>query len=544
MLKNSIRNVLIGIVIALGFSILSATIYYLYTNQSELYNAYQNLLKSTQDQELLKQQEIKVVEKVVSAQPWADVQAIAKDTVVRIIAQQAEPNLLEPYRTPNQKAGVGTGFFISDKGEIVTNHHVIDGAQAIWIKIPSLGKIIIDVELVGTCPERDLALLRITEESLKQIHTVLSSISYLKIGNSDLVKRADEILALGYPLGTTQVSLKSTSGVVSGPEHISGRNLIQISAPINPGSSGGPAVNASGQVIGIACSGIMGAQNVGYVIPSNELKMVLNDLRACEKAPNKILRRPFLGVLYNNGSTELAEFLGSPNDGGCYVVDVYKGSLLAQAGIQPGDMIYEINNHKIDMFGDITVPWSEDRISIIDYIARLEIGQDISVSVYRKGQKKIFKFKFVFSDLLPIHKIFPGYDAIDYEIYGGILFQQLTINHLPILINEAPGLAKYLEFENQVKPALIVTHVIPNSQTQRLQVLVHEGSIIEEVNGKPVGTLEELRTILKEESKFTTFKTNDGVFFVISRERSLADEHRLSATYGYPISSFIQSLIK
>lgn len=540
MSKSSLFNY-IGFILLLVFG---AGIYYLYNNQLELYQAYQKMLKNVQDQGMVGQSDVKVVEKVVSAQPWAEVQTALKDTVVRIIAQQAEPNLLEPYRTPNQKAGVGTGFFISDKGEIITNHHVIDGAQTIWVKIPSLGKIIIDVELIGTCPERDLALLRITDASLKQIEGLFPKIPYLEIGDSDLVKRADEVLALGYPLGTTQVSLKSTSGVVSGREHVGGRNLIQISAPINPGSSGGPTVNASGQVVGVAVAGILSAQNVGYVIPSNELKMVLNDLRSCEHLSNKILRRPFLGVLYNNISTELAEYLGNPNDGGCYVVDVYKGSLLAQAGVKAGDVIYELNGHKIDMFGDINISWSEDRISITDYIARFEIGQDIDITVYRKGQKMVFNFKFGLSDLLPIHKIFLGYDSVDYEIYGGILFQQLTINHIPVLINEAPGLAKYLEFENQVKPALIVTHVIPNSQTQRLQVMIHEGSIVEEVNGKPVGTLQELRMLLKEESKFTTFKTNDGVFFVISREKALADEHRLSATYGYPISSFIQSLIK
>lgn len=539
MLKISINIILVVLLMVASGS----AVYYLYNNQLELRNSYQLLLKNVQEQEMINSQEVKVIEKVVASQPWTEVQAAAKDTVVRIIAQQAEPNLLEPYRTPNQKAGVGTGFFISDKGEIITNHHVVDGAQALWVKIPSLGKIIVDVELIGTCPERDLALLRVTEESLKQIKTVLSDIPYLKIGDSDLVKRSDEVLALGYPLGTTQISLKSSAGVVSGREHVGGRNLIQISAPINPGSSGGPAVNASAQVIGIACSGILGAQNVGYVIPSNELKMILNDLRRCEKASNKILRRPFLGVLYNNGSSELAEYLGNPGDGGCYVVDVYKGSLLAQAGVKAGDVIYEINGNKIDMFGDITISWSEDRISMIDYIARLEIGQDISVTVYRKGQKKVFNFKFGLADLLPIHKIFPGYDTIDYEIYGGIVCQQLTINHIPILINEAPGLAKFLEFENQVKPALIVTHVIPNSQTQRLQVLLHEGSIVEEVNGKVVGTLDELREVLKENAKYTTFKTNDGVFFVISREKALADEPRLSATYGYPISPFMQSLL-
>ena len=80
-------------------------------------------------------------------------------------------------------------------------------------------------------------------------------------------------------------------------------------------------------------------------------------------------------------------------------------------------------------------------------------------------------FKFGHSELLPVHKIFPGYDDIKYELFGGMLLQPLRLNHIPALINGSPSLAKYMEFENQIKPALIVTHVVPNSQVQRLELL-------------------------------------------------------------------------
>lgn len=536
MLQKTIKYIVFGLLLSaiLGF------LYVVYHNQKELEKIYNTTVTRLKDQEMVPC-ETKVVEKVVSRQPWVEVQNAAKDTVVRIISQHTEFNLLEPYRNPEQKASIGSGFFINEAGEIVTNHHVIDEAKAIWIKIPSLGKAIIDVELVGTCPERDLALLRVTPESLEFIKTALGTIPYLTIGDSDLVKRSDEVLALGYPLG--QISVKSTSGVVSGREHIGGDNLIQISAPINPGSSGGPALNASAQVIGITSSGIVGAQNVGYVIPSNELKMILDDLRACEKKENKVLRRPFLGILYNVGSASLAEYLGNPNDGGCYIVDVYRGSLLAQAGVQAGDVLYEVNGHKIDLYGDINVPWSEDKVSVTDYVTRLEIGQPMSVTVYRKGEKKVFNFKFGLANLLPIHRIFPGYDKVDYEIYAGMVLQQLTINHLPILVNNAPSLSKYTEFENQVAPAIIITHIIPNSQTQRLEVM-RAGAVVTEVNGKKIGTLEQLRELLKTvQDKYITFKTSEGVFFVIDHKKSLADETRLSSMYGYPISPFMQSLL-
>ncbi len=511
----------------------------LYRNQVALFDAHQNVISSLEQASQPSQKEVHVVEKVVAQQPWANVQGLIKDTVVRIIAQTAEVNLLQPYKTPKQAGGFGTGFFISEDGFIITNHHVIDETQAIWIKVPSLGKVIIDVTLVGTSPERDIALLKVSQEGLGLIKEHLGAVPFLKLGDSDLINRSDEVLALGYPLGNSQTSVKSSSGVVSGREHIGGRHLIQISAPINPGSSGGPAVNLSGEVIGISCAGILEAQNVGYIIPVNELKLILNDLKK-----GGVLRRPFLGVLFNNGSQELTQYLNNPLPGGCYVVDVYTGSPLYKAGVKAGDMIYEINGHKIDVYGDLRVSWSEDKVSVVDYVSRLEIGQAITIVLYRSGVKKELKFKFGFSELLPVHKIFPGYEEIKYEIFGGMLLQQLCLNHLPILINNAPSLARYMEFEQQTKPALIVTHIVPNSQVQRLEIL-HEGSIITEINGKEVTTLDELRNILKKcvNDEFVTFKTSEGVFFVLSLKKVFKDEEKLSATYQYPLSPFIKELL-
>src|SRR5205807_3208889 len=114
------------------------------------------------------------------------------------------------------------------------------------------------------------------------------------------------VLALGYPLG--QQSLKSTNGIVSGREY----NMIQISNAINPGSSGGPLLNTRGEVIGINTAGIVDAQNIGYAIAVNDFNIVLPDMKK-----TRIVRKPFLGVLFNNASAALTEFLGNPVPGGC-----------------------------------------------------------------------------------------------------------------------------------------------------------------------------------------------------------------------------------
>lgn len=509
----------------------------LYKNQQEMYQVLYTM-KHNQESQTPVKQEVKVIERVVAQQPWGQVQDETGDTVVRIMAQRIESNILRPYETPNQGGGCGTGFIISEDGFIVTNHHVINEAQAIWIRIPSLGKMIIDVDVVGTCPERDLALLQIRPDGIECIKQQLGTVPFLELGDSDLIRRSDEVLALGYPLG--QNSLKSTSGVVSGRENMAGQHLIQISAPINPGNSGGPVVNLGAKVVGIACANIPSAQNVGYIIPVNELKMILDELRS-----GGLLRRPFLGILFNNGSKQLTKYLNNPEPGGCYVVDVYKGSPLFKAGVKAGDMLYEINGHAIDNYGELNVSWSEDKISVIDYVSRLEIGEPVDIVLYRNGTKNKLNFKFDFSELLPVHKIFAGYDPIEYEIFGGMLLQPLRLNHIGILINNAPSLAQYLQFENQTKDALIITHVVPNSATQRLEVL-REGSVITEINGKEIGTLDQLRAAIKDgiNKDFITFKTSDGVFFVLSPDEVLKDEEKLAHLYKYPVSPFMQELLE
>lgn len=529
--KNA--QLVIAGVVAIG---LCSAFYFVFSHQNNIFNLMSSLneqVKHVQDAKT----EVQVIEKVIAQQPWAAVQDKIKNAVVQIIAQTAEIDIFQPFKTPTQNGHFGTGFFISER-EIITNAHVADKAQFLWIKIPALGKAIIDVELVGISHDRDLALLRVTDQGMMLIKQTLGTVDVLPLGNSDLVRRVDEVLALGYPLG--QSSLKSTTGIVSGREHIGGRYLIQMDAPINPGSSGGPAMNLSGQVIGIANSGIVTAQNIGYIIPVNELKMILDDLRK-----TLLLKRPLLGVKYNKGSQDMAEYLGNPLPGGCYVIEVYEGAPLSKAGIKPGDMLYEINGHKVDLYGDLNVPWTEDKISIIDYVAMLEIGQKVNVVFYRKGKKIECNFAFEFSTPIPVREVYSGYEKIEYEIFGGMLIQPLTLNHIPVLINNAPGLAKYLKFSEQMKPALVVTHVVPNSQAQRLEV-VAEGSVIEEINGQEVTTLDQLRKIIRASAheKFVRVKTSDGIFFVLSLPKSLDEAEKLAEIYKYPVSPFIKELLE
>lgn len=372
--------------------------WYLFERQRSLYQALTGV--KIEQKESQKEAQLAsiptVIEKIIATnQIWRPIQEKVKDTVVQIFSQRAEFDFLQPYKTPEQYPTYGSGFFINEQGDIVTNAHVVDQAVAVWIQIPSLGKRILDASIVGVSPERDIALLRLSPNDLALIQQELGKVPYLNLGNSDNVRRSDEVLALGYPLG--QQSLKSTTGVISGRE----QHYIQMSAPINPGNSGGPLLNATGEVIGINSANIPGAQNVGYIIPINDLKIALPDLYKI-----KLLRKPFLGVLFNNATESMVTYLGNPQPGGCYIVEVVKGSTLYKAGLESGDMLYEINGHRLDLYGEMSVPWSEDKITITDYVSRLSIGDDVHLVFYRKGKRKEATVKFSQAELPAVRRMF------------------------------------------------------------------------------------------------------------------------------------------
>lgn len=471
---------------------------------------------------------------------WARVQSTMKDTVVQIFAHGAQFNWLEPYKTPNQFQASGSGFFINEEGDIITNAHVVNEAKAVYIQIPSMGKRRFEVDVIGVSPERDLALIRLKEKERELIVSEMGALRYLPIGDSDSVHRADEIMAVGYPLG--QQSLKSTTGVVSGREHLEGHFMIQISAPINPGSSGGPSINCLGEVVGVNTAGITSAQNVGYIIPSNEVSLFLKQLdHVPQNGPIKFLRKPFLGVIFNNANEQVTTFLKNPLPGGLYVVEVYKGSPLQKAGVQPDDMIYEINGHKVDLFGEMSVPWSEDRVSIIDYVSRLMLGDTINLVVYRHGKMQKLSLQFNQSELAPVRVVYPAYEKIDYEVVGGMVFMQLAVNHLPLLLQGAPELSRYMDMKNQMEPAVIVTHVFPDSVAARTRT-IGAGAIIKELNGQPIKKLEDVRKALAESptSGYLTLKTFENVFTVMNWKQIIDQEKKLAAQYFYPLAKVIE----
>ncbi|MBM3893795.1 PDZ domain-containing protein [Candidatus Dependentiae bacterium] len=469
---------------------------------------------------------------------WLDVQKKVKDTVVQVFAHVSEFNLLEPYKTPEQREGAGSGFFVNDQGDIISNYHVVAQASSVEIQIPSFGLERFDVEIIGVAPERDIALLRVTAEAREKIKAKITKIPFLNLGDSDNILRSQEVLAIGYPLG--QSRLKSTLGIVSGRERLGNAGFIQITAPLNPGNSGGPALNTAGEVVGINSAGVPGAQNVGYIIPINEVKSALKDLPSV-----KLLRKPTLGCLFTAATPEMVQYLKNPGDGGWYIAKVFKGTLFESVGIKEDDMLYEVNGHRIDMYGDLDVPWSEDKASLFEFLNRLNVGDPLTFTIYRKGERKEFHLKFEPKFLPPIRMIYPEFEAeaIDYEVIGGMVIMPLTINHVLMLKNAAPDLVRFGKIEQQHEPALIVTNILPNSQAFKARIL-SPGEIIEQVNGVKVKTLTDFRNAVKEstKSRYITLRTDDNFYAVLSVDKIVREEEMLASRYFFKKSPLIALL--
>jgi serine protease Do len=535
-MENQTRKIVISCALAFSCAALGLGIFML-RQQAILSNQLQAVIALEERQKKL------APARIVSAEngnTWLDVQKKIKDTVVQVFGHISEFNWLEPYKSPEQNETAGSGFFINANGDIITNYHVIAQANSIELQIPSFGMERFDATIVGVSPERDIALLALTPDAKERIIQRIKNIPFLQLGDSDTILRSQEVLALGYPLGQTR--LKSTLGIVSGRERMGNCGYIQITAPINVGNSGGPAIDTNGNVIGINSRGVLEAQNVGYIIPINEVKSALQDLYKV-----KLLRKPTLGCIFTAATSEMVKYLTNPGDGGWYIAKVFKGTLLDGVGIEEGDMLYELNGHRVDMYGDVDVPWSEDKASIFEFLNRLTVGDKLTMGIFRKGSFKEFSFKFEPKYLPPVRMIYPEFEpeAIDYESIGGLVVMQLALNHVGMLLSRAPDLVRYGKIDLQHEPTLIITNILQNSQASKARVL-RPGELVTEVNGERVQTLADFRKaiLINNKSGYITIRTDDNFYSVLSVEKIIRDEDTLAARYFFRKSKLIDELAK
>ncbi len=273
---------------------------------------------------------------------------------------------------PEQRAS-GSGVLISDDGYIVTNNHVIDGADEINITLNN--KRSYKATLVGTDPSSDIAVLKIDGKSFP----------YLVYGNSDDVKLGQWVLAVGYPL-TLDVTV--TAGIISAKSRSIGINrrqsenpiesFLQTDAAVNPGNSGGALINTDGQLIGInsAIASPTGSYaGYSYAIPVNIVKKVVNDLMKFGT-----VQRAFLGIQYSMGepTDEEKKEYGLREGEGVLVGDVTEGGAAKIAGIKKGDIVTKINNAPVT-----TGP------EMVEQVTRYKPGDKVSVTYLRDGKEGV-----------------------------------------------------------------------------------------------------------------------------------------------------------
>ena len=278
-------------------------------------------------------------------------------------------------RSEQRMQTLGSAFIISDDGYLVTNYHIIRNASDIIVKLTNKKEFKGDeVEIIGTDPRTDIALLKIKDGK---------NLPYLKFGDSDNVKVGDWAIAFGNPFhleGTVTVgviSAKGRAGIVL-PEGPDFQSFLQTDAAINPGNSGGPLINIQGDVIGIntaITSPSGGNVGIGFAIPANLAKSVIEELKSEGK-----VTRGYLGVRLQEITEDLKDAMDLPSLEGILISEVVDNTPASQAGIKGGDVVLEFDGTKV-----------KDVASFRITVASTEVGKNVRIRVFRDGKEKELK---------------------------------------------------------------------------------------------------------------------------------------------------------
>jgi hypothetical protein len=189
------------------------------------------------------------------------------------------------------------------------------------------------------------------------------------------------------------------------------------------------------------------------------------------------------------------------------------------------------------------VPWSQDKIQMGEYFARTVVGQPVTIKVYRQGKPLDITFT-IGTDHQPAIRVwYPGYETIDYEVLAGAVVMPLTLNHVAMMMNQVELLVPYADASRQTEPALIITHILPDSLMSRSR-LITAGTLIDEINGQKVQTLQEFRAAVSKgaPSGYMTLKTKDKRFAAFQLARVFEEEPRLARMFFYDVSPLVNQL--
>ncbi len=372
-------------------------------------------------------------------------------------------NPFEDFFKPFPKSGpspdfkqqsLGSGFILDRKGYIVTNNHVIDGADEIRVKLADGREF--DAGVVGRDPKTDLAIIKIEASG---------DLIPLKMGRCEDLKVGTWVVAIGSPFGLEQTV---TAGIVSGKGRVIGAgpydDFIQTDASINPGNSGGPLLNLQGEVVGINTAIIANGQGIGFAIPVTLAKDIIGQLK------NKgEVTRAWMGVGIQDLSPALAEYYQVEGKKGVLVTRVYPGDPADKAGIEPKDTIIAVDGQSVD---------SSRELSRI--IANSSVGEEVGITLIRKGEKKTLSVRL----------------ARRVDSQGPVGKQEEQTEGLGLQVVELnPETAQRFGYGEEEK-GLVVVKVKPDGKAGKAGI--QQGDVIKEVNHTPIKTLNDYRKVMRE----------------------------------------------
>lgn len=373
-----------------------------------------------------------------------------------------------PQQRPHREQSLGTGFIISPDGYILTNNHVVNGADEVMVKLSDGREV--KGEIKGSDEKVDLALIKISEKE---------RLPFAELGDSDSLEVGEWVMAIGNPFG---LSHTVTAGIISAKGRVIGSgpydDFIQTDASINPGNSGGPLFNAEGRVIGINTAIIAGGGGgIGFAIPITMAKSIVNQLRESGK-----VTRGYLGVRFQPLTADLAKSFGLESDKGALIASVEKDTPAEKAGLKAGDVIVEYDGKQITEGNELP-----------RYVAATPVDKKVSIVIYRDGAKQDIS---LVVGKLNEKEVESGADSSRESDKIGVTVEEIRKD-----LSDRLGLRD--------SKGLVITEVKPGSSAEEVGMTV--GSIVIEINGQ------RLETVKAYQALVSTLKKGDVVRLLLRR---------------------------
>ncbi len=357
-----------------------------------------------------------------------------------------------PFSEEVPAGGTGAGFLIDPDGFILTNHHVVQGAEQITVRLANGREL--PARLVGDDPRTDLALLKV--EAAQKLPAA-------QLGNSDKLRVGDGVLAIGHPFGLEQTL---TAGIVSAKGRVLGigsfDDFIQTDASLRAGSSGGPLFNLQGEVVGVNTAIVPEASGIGFAIPVNLVKHLLPDLKIGRR-----VRRGWIGIAVQDLQEEVVLHLDLDSTEGALVTEVIEGGPAEEAGFHPGDVILES--------GGVQVTQSQN---ILRAIAEAPVGATLALRVFRAGKR--FELEVQIEELREVPSFRP---------------RRRPPSHLPLGLDLKPITSQITEQLDLKDPAGLFVRAV-DEEGPAYRVGVQPGDVLRAVNLEAVRTVEAYEAIL------------------------------------------------